>query len=101
MSGGALLGLVLLSMAWLFFLAGTLLNVAALVRSFRARKPPSLPIPLLPGVAGSLAAFFSIPAVTRYGIEPAWPWFWVLLPLLIDALGTLAALARRSRSKSP
>ena len=67
MSGGGLLGLILLSMAWLFFFYGL-----------------SIKLRFLPGVAGSLAAFFSIPWLAQYGIEVPWPWLWILLPLAVD-----------------
>lgn len=90
MTGGSLLGLVLLSMAWLFFAAGTALNLAELIRAFRHRKAAVLPIPLLPGVVGSLGAFFG-----------TWPWFWILLPLIVEALALAAAQALRKRGKSP
>jgi len=72
MSGGGLLGLILVSMAWLFFLAGSAIN-------FQARRRSRPGIPLLPGVVGSLAAFFSVGA-----LNAPWPWLWVLLPLVID-----------------
>jgi hypothetical protein len=94
MTGGGLLGLVLLSMAWLFFLAGTALNWAELLRAFRHRKAALPPIPFLPGVVGSLAVFFSAK-------EMAWPWLWILLPLVAEMLGIAAARALRKRSKSP
>jgi hypothetical protein len=66
MTGTALLGLVLLSMAWLLFALALYLRVGALA-----------------AVAGSLAAFFTIPALAGYGIEVPWPWLWILLPLVL------------------
>jgi hypothetical protein len=72
MTGGALLGLILISMAWLFFLAGLAINYQALRRSRRG-------IPMLPGVVGSLAAFFSVGA-----LNAPWPWLWIALPLVLD-----------------
>jgi len=75
-SGSAFLGLVLLSMAWLFFLLGLAANYRLL--------HPQVKLGLLPGVVGSLAAFFTIPALTRYGLEVPWPWLWILLPLALD-----------------
>ena len=39
---------------------------------------------LLPGVAGSLAMFFSLPVFSRLDVELAWPWLWILLPLALD-----------------
>ena len=64
MTGTGFLGLILLSMAWLLLLA-------ALVMRLRA----------LAGIAGSVAVFFTIPALARYGIDVQWPWVWILLPL--------------------
>ena len=66
MTGTGLLGLLLLSMAWLLVLAAIY---------FRARP--------LAGIAGSVAVFFSIPALARYGVEVPWPWLWILLPLAL------------------
>jgi hypothetical protein len=65
-TGTGFLGLVLLSMAWLLFLAGLALKVRPLA-----------------GIAGSVAVFFTIPALARYGIEVPWPWLWILLPLVL------------------
>ena len=74
MTGGALLGLFLISMGWLFFLGGAALNELA-----RGKKQRGLGF--LPAVVGSLTVFFSIPALARFGIEVPWPWLWILLPL--------------------
>lgn len=73
-----MVGLVLLSMAWLFFAGGVVMNVAVL------RKRAASGIPLLPGVVGSVAAFFTLPALGHYGIQMSWPWLWILLPLVLD-----------------
>jgi len=70
-----LLGLILVSMAWLLFLAGLALKLD---------KAPPAHLGFLPGVSGSLAAFFTIPMLAQYGIEVPWPWLWILLPLAID-----------------
>ena len=67
MTGTALLELILVSMAWCFFALGLALRIR-----------------ILPGVSGSLAAFFTIPALARHGIEVPWPWLWILLPLVLD-----------------
>lgn len=86
MTGGALLGLILISMAWLFFLAGLAINYQALRRSRRG-------IPMLPGVVGSVAAFFSVNA-----LNAPWPWLWILLPLFLDPYcvpGVLLLLLRK------
>jgi hypothetical protein len=66
MTGTGLLGLVLLSMAWLLFLAGLALKL----------RP-------LSGIAGSVAMFFTLPVLAKYGIEVPWPWLWILLPLVL------------------
>jgi hypothetical protein len=88
MTGGALLGLVLLSMGWLFFLAGLAANYQALRAARRGLGP-------LPGLVGSLTVFFSLPALARYGVEVPWPWLWILLPLALDPW--LVLLLRRSK----
>lgn len=79
MTGSTLFGLVLLSMAWLFFLFG-------LAARFRLLKLDLRLGPLV-GVVGSLAVFFTIPALARYGIAVPWPWLWILLPLALDQYG--------------
>jgi hypothetical protein len=86
MTGGTLLELVLISMAWLFFLLGALLNLDALRRARNARAGEHAPrmVPVLPGVVGSMAAFFTLPLLAGHGIKVAWPWFWILLPLFLD-----------------
>jgi hypothetical protein len=86
MTGGSLVGLTLLSMAWLFFAGGAVINFSVLRRAAKAKPGEAAPsgIPLLPGVVGSLAAFFTLPALARYGIEAPWPWLWILLPMLLD-----------------
>ena len=83
MTGGGLLGLILISMGWLFFLAGLAIN-------YRAKSP----IPVLAGLIGSVTVFFSIPAL---GVDVPWPWLWILLPLIIDpgcAAGVLRVLRK-------
>jgi hypothetical protein len=86
MTGGSLVGLTLLSMAWLFFAGGAVMNFSLLRRAAKApagaRRPSG--IPLLPGLIGSLAAFFTVPALARYGVDVPWPWLWILLPLFLD-----------------
>ena len=72
MSGSALLGLIVLSMAWLFFALGAAINLQAL------RKARS-GVPVLPGVVGSLAAFFTVAL-----LQPPWPWLWIVMPLFLD-----------------
>jgi len=89
MTGAALLGLILLSMGWLFFVGGLAANYQALrVRGKRGLGP-------LPGVVGSLTVFLTLPALRKYGIEMPWPWLWILLPLALDPW--LVLLLRRSK----
>lgn len=99
MTGGALLGLFLISMGWLFFAAGLAANYHALRKSLKAKPDEALPSSLgfLPGIAGSVTVFFTIPALARYGIEVPWPWLWIALPLVIDpyCLGGLVLLLVR------
>ena len=80
MTGTRLLALVLISMGWLFFLGGLVLN-------YRGRPG----IPVLPGVVGSVTVFFSLSA---FAVDVPWPWFWILLPLVIDPLCVLGLLRR-------
>jgi hypothetical protein len=86
MTGGALLGLILISMAWLFFISGLVANYVALRRALKAK--PGEPVPsglgFAPGVVGSLAVFFTIPTLARYGFDLPWPWLWITLPLAVD-----------------
>ena len=79
MSGIAYLELVLVSMGWFAFLAGLALGLR-----------------LLPGIVGSVAAFFTVPLLARHGVEVPWPWLWILLPLLVDPL--VARLRTRMRA---
>jgi hypothetical protein len=105
MSGGTLVGLVLLSMGWLYFLGGLLVNWQVLRRSLRAKEGEPVPsgMGFMPGVVGSLTVFFSLPALAGMGIAIPWPWLWILLPLVLDpyCLGALALMAcHRLRGKS-
>ena len=86
MTGIGLLGLVLLSMAWLFFLAGLAANYHALARTLRPRPGAARASGLgfVPGVFGSLTVFFTLPALAKQGIVVPWPWLWIALPLFLD-----------------
>ena len=99
MTGGGLLELVLLSMGWLFFLAGLVAHYQILRRSLRARPEERVPsnMGFVPAVVGSLTVFFTIPALARHGIDVPWPWLWVVLPLVIDpyCVGGLVVLVLR------
>jgi hypothetical protein len=79
MTGTAYLELILVSMGWLAFLAGLALR-----------------LPVLPGIVGSVAVFFTVPALARHGVEVPWPWLWILLPLLIDPLSRLLRTRMRA-----
>jgi hypothetical protein len=85
MTGIGLLALVLVSMGWLFFLAGLAIN-------YRVRPG----IPLLPGLIGSVTVFFSLPPLIQRGVDVPWPWLWILLPLVLDP-GCVPGLLRRLR----
>ena len=85
MTGIGFLALVLISMGWLFFLAGLAIN-------WRSRHR----IPLLPGLVGSVTVFFSIPPLIQRGVDVPWPWLWILLPLVLDP-GCVPGLLRRLR----
>jgi len=81
-----LLGLILLSMAWLFFIGGVLMNWMVLRQRMRAKEGDPQPSSLgfVPGVVGSLTVFFTIPALMKLGVDVWWPWLWIALPLVID-----------------
>jgi hypothetical protein len=51
-------------------------------------------IPVLPGLVGSAAAFFTVAL-----IQPPWPWLWIVMPLLLDVhcVGALALVLVRRR----
>ena len=86
MTGEAFFGLGLLSMGWLFFLAGLVANYRALIKAFKSPggSPRSSGLGPLPGVVGSLTVFWSVAALLKSGVPIAWPWLWILLPLVID-----------------
>jgi hypothetical protein len=81
-TGTGLLGLILLSMAWLFFIAGLLVNWTALRQRMKAKEASSLGF--VPGVVGSLTVFFTVPALMKQGVDVPWPWLWIFLPLFLD-----------------
>ena len=99
MTGGGLLELILLSMGWLFFLAGLIAHYQILRRSLKAKPDERIPSSMgfVPGVVGSLTVFFTIPALARHGLDVPWPWLWIALPLVIDpyCIGGLVLLALR------
>jgi len=86
MTGGAFLGLILISMGWLLFLGGLATNYYVLRRQLNAKEGEATPsgMGFIPGVAGSLTVFFSIPALAGLGLEVPWPWLWIALPLFLD-----------------
>jgi hypothetical protein len=80
-TGTAYLELILVSMGWFFFFTGLVVGLR-----------------FLPGVVGSLAAFFSVPVLARHGVDVSWPWLWILLPLVVDPLAAwLRTRMRASR----
>lgn len=83
------MSLILLAIAWLFFIGGLVVHYQLLWRSRKAKEGEEVPSNLgfLPGLVGALAVFFTIPELARYGIEVPWPWLWIVLPLLIDPFG--------------
>ena len=101
MTGGSLVGLILLSMAWLFFAGGSVTNFSVLRAAMKAKPGDRVPsgMPFIPGIVGSLAAFFTIPALAPYGVEVSWPWLWILLPLLLDVycLGWIFFLTAKNK----
>ncbi len=84
MSGTGFLELILLSMGWFAFLAGLAIGLR-----------------MLPGIIGSVTAFFTLPMLARHGVEMPWPWLWILLPLVVDPLmAVLRTKMRASRNGS-
>jgi hypothetical protein len=100
-TGSSLLGLILLSMAWLFFLFGLVAHYQILRTSLDAKAGERVPshMGVLPGVVGSAAVFFTIPALEKHSIEVPWPWLWILLPLVLDpyCIGRLVVRAFQKR----
>jgi len=75
MSGAYLLGLIGISMASLFAVAGLVINfqVWRAARRAKAGERVASGIPILPGVVGSVTLFFLIPQLkARFGIELDW-----------------------------
>ena len=106
MSGGFFLGLIGISMASLFAVAGLLMNFQVWrARYAKSGEPVPSAIPILPGVVGSLSVFFLIPQLSaHFAIDVPWPFFWILLPLILDLQGLgglLLALAGLRRSAPP
>jgi hypothetical protein len=101
MTGGNLIGLILLSMGWLYFLGGLAANYQVLRKSVKAKEGEPIPsgMGFMPGVVGSLTVFFSLPALAGLGVQAPWPWLWILLPLVLDpyCLGALLLMAFRRR----
>ena len=93
MTGGSLLGLILLSMAWCFYLFGLAFHVQ-IARKRLKGKGMDKGMGFAPAVTGSLAVFFTIPALASRGVDVPWPWLWILLPLAVDPYLWLL-LARR------
>ena len=79
MTGGALLGLVLLSMGWLFFLGGLALNIHAARKRQRGLR-------FVPAAVGSVTVYFSVAALVRLGVDVPWPWLWILMALALEPL---------------
>ncbi len=83
MSGKFLLGLVVASMLWLFFVLGAAVNFQVWRAWSKARVGERVPrgIPFLPGLLGAVAMFLTLPTVEQWlGWQPGW-WNFALLPL--------------------
>ncbi len=109
MTGGLILGLILVSMLCLFAAGGLILNFLSWRALLKAKDGEQVPsgIPFLPGIAGSLVVFFSLPALAKQGIDVPWPWFWILLPFFLDMYGpggfvmALLGFARKTPLREP
>src|SRR5258708_37840177 len=77
MTGGGLLELILLSMAWLFFVGGIAANWHVLRRQLK-RKSADEQVPsglgFVPGVAASLTGFLTIRPLPEDGPEEPFAW---------------------------
>ena len=83
MSGRFLLGLVVASMLWLFFIFGAVVNFQVWRAWSKAKVGERVPsgIPFLPGLFGAVAMFLTLPTVERWlDWKPGW-WNVALLPL--------------------
>jgi hypothetical protein len=83
MSGGFVLGLVLASMLWLFFLFGAAVNFQVWRAWRKAKIGERVPsgIPFLPGLFGAIAMFLTLPTLAKWlDWQPGW-WSVALLPL--------------------
>ncbi len=87
MTGAGMVGLMLFSMAWLFYVLGVAMNAYSWWRAQRVKEGERVPSGVLFffGIFGAFIAYFSINVLEgRYGVEVSWPWFWILLPLFLD-----------------
>lgn len=110
MSGSSVLGLIALSVAWLFVIGGLIVNFRAWLALLRAKDGERVPsgYPFIPGVVGSACAFLSIPLLQRHaGIEVPWPFAWIVLPFFLDMYGpggfvlALCGFARKEPLRAP
>jgi hypothetical protein len=81
-----MIGVIILSFAWLFFAFGSVMNFQAWRAGLKARDGDHVPsgIPFLPGIAGMLAVFFTLPLLAGWGFMAPWPLLWIMLPLFAD-----------------
>jgi len=81
---------ILIVLAWLFFILGSIANLQIVWSLFKANKGQhtSSMVPLVPGLVGSLAVYFTLPQLSRWGYEASSPLLWIFLPLILD-IGTL------------
>ena len=86
MSAVSIAGLVLLGLAWLFFLYALVLHYALFWKAMKAGDSEYVPSSLgfIPGIVGALAVAFTLPQLAAHGIDAPWPWLWIALPLAID-----------------
>jgi hypothetical protein len=104
MSGRLLLGLVVASMLWLFFLYGAVINFKVWRAWRKAEIGERVPrgIPFLPGLFGAVAMFLTLPTVAKWlGWQPGgWGIALLPLPLVLDVycLGWILLLPFGGRS---
>lgn len=94
---------VIIIVGWIVFIFGSAANFRAWKRGLQAKAGERLPsgIPIVPGIAGAIAVFFTLPLLAQRGFHAPWPRVWIVLPLFLDVYclgGLMLALVGFARS---